>query len=167
MFIQLSDALDYLHRRLHLEACIIHRDLKPDNIGFSSNGSIVLFDFGLSICVRKFSEDNVSYAMSGHTGSLRYMAPEVALERPYNEKVDIYSCGILMWQVAANEVPFDGAKAKDFMKFVVTDGYRPKLRSYWPQKFKDLLKSMWDADASGRPSAQNVLDTLQHLRGRG
>ena len=167
MFIQLCDALDYLHRRLHSEACIIHRDLKPDNIGFLSNGKIILFDFGLSICVRKFTNENTTYAMSGRTGSLRYMAPEVALEQPYNEKVDIYSCGILMWQVAADELPFIGAKAKDFMKFVVVDGYRPKLRKYWPQKFKDLLKTMWDADASRRPTAQSILDTLQHLRGGG
>ena len=163
IFLQLCDAVDYLHHRLHSDACIIHRDLKPDNIGFSSDGHIVLFDFGLSICVRKFVNECSTYAMSGGTGSLRYMAPEVSLDQPYNEKVDVYSCGILMWQVATNEVPFNGAKKKDFIKFVAGQGYRPKLRAFWPASFKDLLRSMWDSDSLRRPSMESVLCTLRTL----
>ena len=46
--------------------------------------------------------------MTGNTGSLRYMAPEVALRKSYNEKVDVYSYGIMVWQMARDRVPFKG-----------------------------------------------------------
>ena len=46
--------------------------------------------------------------MTGNTGSLRYMAPEVALKKPYNEKADVYSFAIMLWQMARDKVPFKG-----------------------------------------------------------
>ncbi len=63
-------------------------------------GDVKLFDFGLSF---EITEECASldglYELSGNTGSMRYMAPEVALGNPYNHKVDVYSYGILFWQV--------------------------------------------------------------------
>ena len=81
--------MDYLHSRCHPGASIIHRDLKPDNVGFSADGTLKLFDLGLCTCVRTIVDDQ-PYAMTGCTGSLRYMAPEVTLRLPYTEKVDVY-----------------------------------------------------------------------------
>ena len=51
-----------------------------------------LFDFGLCTTVRTREYENEAYDMTGNTGSLRYMAPEVALRKPYTEKVDVYRC---------------------------------------------------------------------------
>ena len=65
-------------------------DLKPDNIGFSADGSIKLLDFGLATVVRQRSQLDEMYEMTGFTGSLRYMSPEVAERRPYSERVDQY-----------------------------------------------------------------------------
>jgi serine/threonine protein kinase len=56
---------------------VLHRDLKPDNLGFTINGTLKLFDFGLARIVEHASvKSNDTYEMSGETGSLRYMAPE-------------------------------------------------------------------------------------------
>lgn len=68
-------------RHLHEEAIpgrmVVHRDVKPDNIGFSSEGDLKLLDLGLSKVLSKSEMDNASYNMTGETGSVRYMAPEV------------------------------------------------------------------------------------------
>ena len=85
---------------------VIHRDLKPENIGVDSAGRLKLFDFGLGRCVKKRSKDTESYKMTGETGTLRYMAPEVVLSKPYTEKVDTYSFGIVVWTMATNTVAF-------------------------------------------------------------
>jgi len=102
-------------------------DLKPDNVGFTADGCLKLFDFGLVTCVRSRQHANDSYSMTGFTGSLRYMAPEVALQEPYTEKVDVYSFGIMLWQMTNDKVPFRGMTKQDFMKNVVMGDLRPKL----------------------------------------
>ena len=103
LFIPISLIVTYL---LPYSECFA--DLKPDNVGFTSDGTLKLFDFGLCTCVKTHSDPNDVYEMTGNTGSLRYMAPEVALRKPYNEKVDVYSYGIMVWQMARDRVPFKG-----------------------------------------------------------
>ena len=73
--------------------------MKPENIAFTIDDNVKLIDFGLSTCVKKRMSLNDVYQLTGNTGSLRYMAPEVALKLPYNEKVDVYSFGIILWQM--------------------------------------------------------------------
>jgi len=81
-----ADALDYLHSRR-----IIFRDLKPDNIGFDVEGTLKIFDFGLAkeLVEDEQNEDGL-YNMTGFTGAVRYMAPEVGLRKPYNHKGELF-----------------------------------------------------------------------------
>ena len=90
----LADSMAYCHSRALPGCMVLHRDLKPDNIGFTLDGSLKVLDFGLARMVENASpySDEV-YHMSGETGSLRYMSPEVADSRPYNHKADVYSFG--------------------------------------------------------------------------
>ena len=125
----------HLHNCVHEDACIIHRDIKPDNIGFASDGCLKLLDFGLCTLVKKGKSKDDAYKMTGNTGSLRYMAPEVVLRKAYNSSVDVYSFGILLWQMARDQVPFKGLTKEQFVKEVVLGGLRPKIDKSWPPGF--------------------------------
>ena len=142
---------------------LLHIDLKPDNVGFTLDGKLKLFDFGLCTCVRQRDKSCYGYAMTGNTGSLRYMAPEVALRQIYSEKVDVYSFGIMLWQMATDTVPFKGLSRDDFMTKVVRGGERPPLPYLWPSLFKSLLRSCWSTDSKLRPSFESILMTLQKM----
>ena len=79
---------------------IVHRDIKPENVGISSDGILKLFDFGLCRVVRKRLSADEAYAMTGNTGSIRYMAPEVVLKLPYTEKVDVFSFAVVAERIS-------------------------------------------------------------------
>ena len=73
----IADAMAYCQEEAIPDCMVLHRDLKPDNIGFTLSGTVKLLDFGLAKIVEHASaQSNDTYAMSGETGSLRYMAPE-------------------------------------------------------------------------------------------
>ena len=158
----IAEAFKYLHSQISDKAMIIHRDLKPDNVGFTSAGTLKLFDFGLCTCVRRRGEWE-KYEMSGNTGSLRYMAPEVALGLPYTEKVDVYSFGIMTWQMARDRVPFKGMSREEFIRCVVKGGERPKLDKSWPTVFSKLLTDCWHDNPSQRPSFAVIVTELTSL----
>jgi serine/threonine protein kinase len=159
----MAEALHFLNEECHAGATIIHRDLKPDNVGFTLSGGLKLFDFGLCTCVRRRAQPDEAYDMTGNTGSLRYMAPEVALRRPYCEKADVYSFGIMVWQMARDRVPFKGMNRDEFMNSVVLGGERPKLDKSWPVGFSSLLVSCWDREPQSRPSFSQVVGELGRL----
>jgi serine/threonine protein kinase len=162
---ELALALQHLHSSLGNGVVLVHRDLKPDNVAFNAAGTLVLFDMGLSTLVRRSDVADQTYEMTGQTGSLRYMAPEVMMSKPYNEKVDVYSFAIILWQMASGELPYDGASKADFVKFVGKRGERPELAPYmsWPKDFKDLLVSCWAQSSKERPAFDVVITRLDKL----
>ena len=112
---------------------IIYRDVKPDNIGFDVRGEIKVFDFDMGLAKElQDSERNKdgTYNLTGFTGSIRYMAPEVAKSQPYNLSADVYSYGMLLWHVFANEprssrIPARCTTSLSFTRATV----RPLIRS--------------------------------------
>ena len=159
----ITDALHYLNFECHPGATIIHRDLKPDNVGFTADGQLRLFDFGLCICVKARESAEEAYEMTGNTGSLRYMAPEVARKQAYTEKVDVHSFGIMLWQMARDRVPFKGMSREEFMDTVVVRNERPKLDKSWPKPFSDLLLSCWNPKQKARPSFKELSTRLDGM----
>lgn len=106
------------------------------------------------------ADKNGCYKLTGDTGSTRYMAPEVALEKPYNEKVDVYGFGILFYQILALSVPFEGLTVKSFPKMVYDKGVRPVVDPKWPLAISSLMQRCWAEKISTRPSMEEVSDVL-------
>jgi len=161
--LQIAQVMQYLH-----SLDILVRDLKPDNVGFDSEGTLKLFDFGLAKEQKPSDllEDGM-YKMTAQTGSRRYMAPEVAKGQPYNKSVDVYSFGILLWQMCSLERPFAGYSSQKHMREVVISGERPKMdtshTALWPLDLQWLMKASWSSDPNIRPSFTKISQTLQHV----
>ena len=96
------------------------------------------------------------------------MAPEVVLGTKYSEKVDIYSYGILMWQVFTGHVPFDGLTEETFRRNVVLNGDRPPLskdgKELMPIEIGAVLERCWDNDQYQRIAASEVLEIMRNAQ---
>jgi len=156
----LATALEYLHSQK-----VMYRDLKPDNIGFDVRGDVKIFDFGLAREFPDPTKEKVfahdTYQMSGKTGSLRYMAPEVAQEKPYNETVDVYSLAILAWQIFSMDTPFTGYSIAMHNNLVIEKSGRPKVDPKWGYRLGNWLKKSWSTKISERPSTRECTKVLR------
>lgn len=90
------------------------------------------------------------------------MAPEVALDKPYNLSVDAYSFGILLWQICSLETPFTGYTMNMHNERVIKGGVRPKIDSGWSRGLSTLMRNCWSATISDRPSFQDITETLRN-----
>eukprot|EP00934_Nitzschia_sp_Nitz4_P008975 Nitzschia sp. Nitz4//scaffold293_size23253//12624//13941//NITZ4_008506-RA/size23253-augustus-gene-0.4-mRNA-1//1//CDS//3329546198//8965//frame0 len=149
----LTSALAYMHSHR-----VVHRDLKPENIGFDRDNNIRIFDFGLARQLPEpVTNDETLFKLTCQCGSPRYMAPEVALHHPYNEKVDVYSFALLLWEILSLETPFMGVN-KNYLKVEVWRGrrVRPKMNSSWSPNLRNLLQDAWNHDEMERPSMVEI-----------
>jgi len=101
--------------------------------------------------------------MSGETGSLRYMAPEVADALQYNHKADVYSYGIILWELNAGKKPFDGLNREMFYEQVVHGGERPPLNKKWPEELKKMMVDCWSADMDVRPTFSEIVEKIDSM----
>ena len=102
-----------------------------------------------------------TFKLTADTGSPRYMAPEVALDQPYNELADVYSFCILMWEMLELETPYSVyTSVKVFHNRVYQNGVRPKCNPKWPSAIADLLRAGW-GPLSARPSMEAVEKTIR------
>lgn len=151
IFAQLVSAISYCHH-----TGIAHRDIKPDNILFDSRGRLKLADFGSA---EWFGLNCESRTMSGIVGTPYYVAPEVLMGRDYNEKVDVWSAGVILYIMLSGVPPFFGETPTETFEAVLRGNLRfpPKyFRSVSPEA-KDLLRKMICKDTYRRFSADQVL----------
>ena len=140
----------------------LFRAQKPDNIGFNSQNVVKIFDFGLA---REISEHDRTrdglYRMTGFTGAMRYMAPEVGLRRPYNLSADVYSWGMILWYMLALEPPFGLYTEKMIDERVFRQGYRPTIFQSWSKRMGQVLTHSWHQDCRKRPSFRQLMNALK------
>lgn len=146
---------------LHITKKIVFRDLKPDNIGFTADGTLKLFDFGLARTLK-------SKHVAGIAGSYRYMSPEVMMGENNAFPSDVYSFGVLMWEICTLQRPFDtvmrNKKQQDsFQNKVARDGYRPGIKSVACKRARGIIQDCWDANPDARPCFTRVLLSLSEI----
>ena len=101
------------------------------------------------------------YPLSGNTGTLRYMAPEVAKDEPYNTSADVYSFAILLWQICSLETPFCSCTVKTHYESVIRGGYRPEIDPSWSSALSTIMTKGWSVDMSERPDCHHIMKTLR------
>ena len=156
----IADALEYLHSR-H----VVFRDLKPANVGFDCNDCVKMFDFGFATSIAPLlNQEYQGYGPLTETcGTRRYMAPEVALKLGYGKEVDVYSFGMLLWEICVLEKPFDSIQSvEEFHDLVVLCGKRPSLHidPLWTPSLKHLMSKCWSTDPLDRPTMMEVKSLL-------
>jgi serine/threonine protein kinase len=149
---------------------LVYRDVKKENVGFDVRGDVKIFDFGLSKCLSPElkARDPATgkllthgYRLTPRTGSIHTMAPEVASGLPYDEKCDVFSFAVLLWEMLALQSPFRSYTKREYMFRVVEMQERPWVQHRWPDLVKRLLREAWDDDPRRRPDMKRVSATLR------
>jgi|ERR1711934_180928 len=143
IFVQVSEALKSLH-----DHKIIHRDLKSANVFFQGS-KVKLGDLGVGTVLRKQKANTC-------VGTPYYLAPEMWKNRPYDTKVDVWSLGILLYELAVMEPPFQAKTMKDLSKYICRGKY-PKLPSCYSSELHNMVKNLLVLEPSKRPSMADVV----------
>jgi serine/threonine protein kinase len=149
--LDVAKGMDYLHR-----CCIIHRDLKAANLLMNEHGDCKVADFGVARVV------DAANVMTAETGTYRWMAPEVVSHQRYDSKCDVFSFGILLWElVTGGAVPYAGFTPLQAAVGVVQKGLRPTIPEGCHPVLARVMASCWAADPAARPDFARLMTVLE------
>ncbi|CAB5213937.1 unnamed protein product [Rhizophagus irregularis] len=158
---QISEGLETIHK-----ADYIHRDFHSGNILYDliHNNSIkerfkerhqwLIGDLGLSQPANSTSSNNEIY------GVIPYIAPEIFKGSSFSKESDVYSIGMVMWELTTGCKPFANVEHDHKLIFKILDGERPEITEDTPECYANLMKSCWDPDPKKRPLAKNIRNTF-------
>ncbi|CAK80754.1 unnamed protein product (macronuclear) [Paramecium tetraurelia] len=153
--LNLAQSIKQLHSR-----GICHRDLKPDNILIGDNLALKLIDFGVSKRFLVKGKATKKIDMWTRTGSLFYQAPEIFLGGGYDEKVDIWSIGIILYQLLVGQLPFQQETILDTIEMIRDSEINVKNQTAFKllnTLEQDLLKRLLKKDPEKRLSAEDLV----------
>jgi mitogen-activated protein kinase kinase kinase 13 len=143
---QIASGMHYLHSHK-----IIHRDLKSPNVLIGRGETVKISDFGTS---REWNEISTKMTFAG---TVAWMAPEIIRNEPCSEKVDIWSYGVVLWELLTCETPYKDVDSSAIMFGVGNHSLRLPIPSTCPEGFRLLVKQCWNAKPRNRPSFKNIL----------
>jgi serine/threonine protein kinase len=155
----IAEGMEFLHAR-----GLIHRDLKSVNVLLHVNDfeiSAKVCDFGLSRAL------DTAHKMTGNVGTVAWIAPEVFQNKKYGEKCDVYSFGVILYELLTHSIPFREIPAFR-IPGVVVKGQRPTIPSevlkHAPKEYIQLLHKCWHHNPAKRPSFTEIIAQLALLR---
>jgi TolB-like protein len=169
--IQIASALAAAHK-----AGIVHRDVKPENIMLREDGIVKVLDFGLAkLTPRQSSASDTEAPTAANSttvpgivmGTVNYMSPEQVRGLAVDERTDIFSLGVLIYEMITGRRPFEGETASDVIASTLTQRPAPMVsesREIPAELERIVFKCLAENRESRYRSAQQLLDALEHLR---
>jgi len=158
-------ALAYVHdpNGPHAKRNIVHRDISPSNILVSFDGAIKLVDFGIA----RVETNATPRTASGHIkGKIPYMSPEQCRARPLDGRSDLFSLGVVLYELTTNQRPFDRDSEYDTLEAIVRGEFKPPSRVVkgYPAEVEEIVLCLLAARPADRyPSAGALLVDLDRI----
>ncbi|XP_062514602.1 uncharacterized protein LOC134190184 [Corticium candelabrum] len=160
----------------------VHRDLKSSNLLVSQKWVVKVADFGSARLVKDEGIDQeavrgagpldvtapllrADYQLSSGIGTPSWCAPEILTGQGYGTPADVYSFGIVMWEIWSRQIPFDDLTLQSVLdlKTAVLSGVRPSVPLDEHTDYVELMRACWSSDSSSRPTFCNVVVRLEGM----
>lgn len=151
---EIAIGLSYLHSR-----SIVHCDLKSSNILIDDNWKIKIGDFGLSHFIKN---NNRYYRVK--KGTVNWMAPESLKSGIYGYSTDIYSFGMILWEILKLEIPYFGLKQHQIENQIVQENRIVEIPKEGHEVLIDITKKCLEYDPNKRPSIRDIVIILENLK---
>ena len=133
---------------------VVHRDIKSSNFVINAHDVLKLCDFGLA------KTQCLTVATTAERGTIRWMAPEAFVELVSSKSSDVFSLGIVIWELVTCDLPYAGKEDCCVLYSVKVLKLRPEIPAHCPAALKHLLGECWKENRKERPSIDAVLRTI-------
>lgn len=150
--LEIARGMEYIHSQ-----GVIHRDLKPENILIDDNFHMKIADFGIA-CEEVYCDP-----FADDPGTYRWMAPEMIKHKSYGRKVDVYSFGLMLWEMVSGSIPYEDMTPIQAAFAVVNKNLRPAFPKDCPPAMRALIEQCWSTQPEKRPEFWQVVKVLEQF----
>ncbi|CAG9467718.1 unnamed protein product [Pedinophyceae sp. YPF-701] len=149
-------ACDVAEAMMSLHPNVVHRDLKPHNVLLFEGARAKVADFGVS----RLKDRTYLSTQHVHVGTVQYMAPEIFTDEPIDEKCDVFSFGILLWEALTGLKPYGVLEGIQVI-YRMSTGWRHQVPDSCPAPIRRLIEACWAQDPAARPRFCEILRVLE------